>query len=138
MILDGWHAQAKLEHVNCIRKGNIMANYLIANLNDIDPVPCPCGFSRRAFRQPDNSTATVHLVDIAEDARSHYHKNLTEIYIILEGQGHLELDGELIPVKPMTAVMIQPGCRHRAVGKFRLINVAIPPFDPQDEWFDNA
>ena len=115
-----------------------MANYLIANLNEIDPVACPCGFSRRAFRQTDNSTATVHQVDIAEDARTHYHKNLTEIYIILEGEGHLELDGELIPVKPMTVVMIQPGCRHRAVGKLRIINVTIPPFDPQDEWFDHA
>lgn len=115
-----------------------MANYLIANLNDIDPVPCHCGLSRRAFKQPDNSTATVHQVDIAEDARTHYHKSLTEIYIILEGQGHLELDGELVPVKPMTTVIIQPGCRHRAVGKMRIINIVIPSFDPQDEWFDNA
>lgn len=115
-----------------------MANYLIENLNDIDPIPCPCGFSRRAFQQPDNSTATVHQVDIAEDAQTHYHKKLTEIYIVLEGEGYLELDDKLVPVKPMTAVMIQPGCRHRAVGKFRIINVAIPPFDPQDEWFDEA
>ena len=32
--------------------------------------------------------------------RTHYHKKLTEIYLVLEGEGHLQLDGELHPVKP--------------------------------------
>ena len=80
--------------------------------------------------------ATVHRVDIQEDARTHYHKKLTEIYVILEGEGSMELDGQLFPIKPMTAIFIKPGCRHRAVGKMTIINVAIPAFDPSDEWFD--
>lgn len=77
------------------------------------------------------------MVDISKDSRLHYHKKLTEIYLILEGEGHMELDGELVPVKPMTSILIKPGCRHRAVGKMRLINVPIPAFDPEDEWFDD-
>uniref|UniRef100_UPI00329A41BE cupin domain-containing protein n=1 Tax=Salmonella enterica TaxID=28901 RepID=UPI00329A41BE len=80
--------------------------------------------------------ASVHVVQIEADARTHYHKRMTEIYIILEGEGHLELDGERIPVQPLTTVMIKPGCRHRAVGKMKIINVPIPAFDPEDEWFD--
>lgn len=111
-------------------------NYMIANLDEIDPVDCPCGASRRAFVSPDNPVATLHVVDIATDARVHYHKKLTEIYFILEGEGHIELDGEMLPVKPMTAVFIKPGCRHRAVGKLRTLNVPVPAFDPEDEWFD--
>jgi mannose-6-phosphate isomerase-like protein (cupin superfamily) len=111
-------------------------NYLIAQLDEIDPLRCPCGFTRRAFAGPDNSLATVHQVDIQEDARTHYHKKLTEIYIVLEGEGSIELDGQLFPIKPMTSIMIKPGCRHRAVGKMKIINVAIPAFDPADEWFD--
>ncbi|HUW19300.1 MAG TPA: cupin domain-containing protein [Sedimentisphaerales bacterium] len=113
-----------------------MANYSIAQLDEIAPVECPCGFSRRAFISADNSLATLHVVDIAEDARVHYHKKLTEIYLVLEGEGHLELDGKRVPVKPMTAIFIKPGCRHRALGKIRTVVVAIPAFDPQDEWFD--
>jgi len=70
------------------------------------------------------------------DSRVHYHKKLTEIYFILEGKGYLELDGERVNVKPMTGVMIKPGCRHRAVGDLRVAIVAIPAFDPEDEWFD--
>jgi mannose-6-phosphate isomerase-like protein (cupin superfamily) len=61
---------------------------------------------------------------------------MTEIYLVLEGEGHMELNGELVPVKPMTSVLIQPGCRHRAVGKLKVTVIAIPAFDPADEWFD--
>ena len=111
-------------------------NYQIADLTNIPPQDCPCGQARRAFATPVNKTATMHLVDISIDAKTHYHKKLTEIYLILEGTGHMELDGEMIPVRPMMAIMIKPGCRHRAVGKMRIINIPIPAFDENDEWFD--
>ena len=113
-----------------------MSNYHVAQLDSIDPVQCPCGWARRAFALPENSVATLHLVEIQEDARAHYHKRMTEIYLVLEGKGHLELDGEKIELKPMTAVLIKPGCRHRAIGKLKIINVPIPAFDENDEWFD--
>ena len=113
-----------------------MANYMIASFDEIDAVKCPCGFSKRAFVSPDNPTATMHLVNIEADSRVHYHKKLTEVYFILEGSGLMELDGKTVPVKPFTAIFIKPGCRHRAIGKMRIINVSIPTFDPDDEWFD--
>jgi mannose-6-phosphate isomerase-like protein (cupin superfamily) len=59
---------------------------------------------------------------------------MTEIYIVLEGEGYLEADGQQYPLKPLTAVMIRPGCVHRAVGNLRIINVPMPPFDPADEF----
>ena len=111
-------------------------NFLVAQLDEVDPVPCPCGQARRAFDVPENTTATIHLVDIAKDSRTHYHKKMTEIYLVLEGEGHMELDGQTFPLRPMTSVMIKPGCRHRAIGKLRIINIPIPAFDPEDEWFD--
>ena len=112
-------------------------NHLIAQLDEIDPVSCPCGSSRRAFVGPDNPVASIHLVDIAEADRPHYHKKLTEIYLILEGEGYMELDGERVPVRPLTSILIRPGCRHRAIGRMRIVNVPIPAFDPDDEWFDD-
>ncbi|MDQ2733024.1 MAG: cupin domain-containing protein [Armatimonadota bacterium] len=113
-----------------------MPNYTVTQLEEIEAVPCPCGQSRRAFASPDNPVATLHMVDIQEDARVHYHKKLTEIYLILEGEGFMELDGDMVPVKPLTSIFIKPGCRHRAVGKMRIVNIPIPAFDPTDEWFD--
>lgn len=112
--------------------------YQIAHFDEIDAVPCPCGQSRRAFVNSDNTVASIHYVDIDRDARTHYHKKLTEIYLILETEGpcFMELDGELHPVRPLSTVLIKPGCRHRAVGKMKIVNVPVPVFDPHDEWFD--
>lgn len=111
-------------------------NFMITQLDAVPAVPCPCGMARRGFATPDNELATIHLVDISIDARTHYHKKMTEIYLVLEGEGFMELDGERIPVKPMTSIFIKPGCRHRLVGKCRIVNIPIPAFDPHDEWFD--
>lgn len=113
-----------------------MVLYALAQLDTIPGVPCPCGTSRRAFAGLENSPLSAHLVEISEDARTHYHKRLTETYVILEGEGWIELDGERIPVKPLTAITIRPGCRHRAVGKLKVLNFVVPAFDPEDEWFD--
>jgi mannose-6-phosphate isomerase-like protein (cupin superfamily) len=114
----------------------VMKNYMIARLDDVDPQQCPCGTTRRAFVDPDNEAATMHLVEISQDSRVHYHKKLTEIYLVLEGEGHVQLDDDKVPVQPKTAIMIRPGCRHRAVGELKVLVVAIPAFDPADEWFD--
>ncbi len=113
-----------------------MSKYMIANFEDIDPVRCPCGWAKRAFAEPGNSLATMHVVEIEKDSRTHYHKKMTEIYFVLEGEGHIELDGESFPIKPQSAIFIKPGCRHRAVGKLKILNVPIPAFDPDDEWED--
>jgi len=112
--------------------------YMIVHLDEIQPVECPCGLSRRAFVTPDNPVASLHVVDISTDARTHYHKKLTEIYYVLEtdGEAFMELNGQRLPVRANTAIFIKPYTRHRAVGKMKIINVPIPAFDPADEWFD--
>jgi mannose-6-phosphate isomerase-like protein (cupin superfamily) len=113
-----------------------MTNYSIAQLDQIPPTSCSCGFTRRAFADSPDNAASLHLVEIRADSRTHYHKKLTEIYLVLEGEGEMELDGERFPVKPMTAIYLKPGCRHRAIGRLKIINIPIPAFDPADEWFD--
>jgi mannose-6-phosphate isomerase-like protein (cupin superfamily) len=112
------------------------SRYAVSQLDTLPRVACPCGETRRAFATPDNPVATIHLVEISADSRPHYHKRLTEIYLVLEGEGRMELDGDIVPLKPMTTVLIKPGCRHRAVGALRIVNIPIPAFDPADEWFD--
>ena len=114
-----------------------MGNYAVAQMDEIEAVACPCGWARRAFVDDPDQVATLHVTDITAEARAHYHKRLTEIYLILAGEGYMELDGEQVPVRPMTGVLIKPGCRHRAVGQIRAAIVPIPAFDPADEWFDD-
>ncbi len=125
---------ARLQSVQEAR--GAMPNYLVAQMESIETIACPCGFTRRAFTEDVDQIATLHLLDVQEDARVHYHKKIAEIYLILEGEGFMELDGELIPVQPMSSILIKPGCRHRALGQLRVALTAIPAFDPDDEWFD--
>ena len=108
----------------------------IAQIAELPGVECPCGETRRAFVEESDGVASMHVVEISADARTHYHKRLTEIYYILEGTGEMELDGERHPVRPGDAILIKPGCRHRAIGRLRVLNVPVPAFDPADEWFD--
>lgn len=117
------------------------ARYEITRIDELDPVACPCGLTRRAFVDDPDGVASLHVVEITADSRTHYHKRMTELYYVLEGSGTIELDGETFPTEPGTSVLIKPGCRHRAVpsergGVLRVINVPVPAFDPADEWFD--
>lgn len=110
--------------------------YDVVDMNEIDPVRCPCGWARRAFGAGLDRSASFHIVEIEADSRTHWHERQTEIYYVLEGEGFIELDGERVAARPGTTVKIDPGCRHRATGKLRIVNVVIPAFDPTDERFD--
>jgi mannose-6-phosphate isomerase-like protein (cupin superfamily) len=110
--------------------------FTIVDVNTVSPVDCPCGSARRAFTEDPAQTGSLHVVEIRQHARTHYHKKMTEIYYVLQGTGKMELDGDLHDIGPGSSVMIKPGCRHRAIGEMKIINVAIPAFDPEDEWFD--
>ncbi|MGL4550985.1 MAG: cupin domain-containing protein [Gemmataceae bacterium] len=111
---------------------------VLADLAALAPVRCPCGWARRAFGDVPDAPATLHVVDIEHDARTHYHRDHTEIYYVLScgPDAALELDGERVPVSAGQAVLIPPGVRHRAATPMKILNVVVPPFDPADEHFD--
>jgi mannose-6-phosphate isomerase-like protein (cupin superfamily) len=112
--------------------------YEIADFDTITPVPCPCGMARRAFADVEDFPGTVHRTSISTEARTHYHRKLTETYYFLEcdPDAKMQLDDEIIPVKPGMTIMIRPGTRHRAIGNMTVIILCLPKFDPHDEWFD--
>ncbi len=124
------HFKAVFYHVSSLPQ--------LIDLSSLPEIPCPCGTARRAFADRDDYPGTVHLTQISIDAKRHYHKKQAEIYIVLEcdAGASIELDGSLHPVAPMTAVMIPPGVRHRAVGQMRVLILCTPNFDPSDEHFD--
>jgi quercetin dioxygenase-like cupin family protein len=78
----------------------------------------------------------MHVTEIAEVAKAHYHKSLTETYFILEADNgsYLELDGQPLPVRPGMACKIVPNVVHRAVGRMKVLIVVSPKFDPADEF----
>jgi mannose-6-phosphate isomerase-like protein (cupin superfamily) len=112
--------------------------YELVDFAQIPGTPCPCGTARRAFADVLDFPGTIHVTEISDDARLHYHKQLTETYYFLECErdARMQLENELVPVRPGMSVMIRPGTRHRAIGKMKVLIVVLPKFDPEDEWFD--
>ena len=111
---------------------------MMIDFAEIPGVACPCGTARRAFTDVAEYPATIHVTDISENAERHYHKRITETYYFLEcGPGAMmELDGERFDVKPGNCILIPPGVRHRAIGRMKVLIVALPKFDAADEWID--
>ena len=111
----------------------------IVRYAEMEGTPCPCGSAKRGLMQSPSVPYSLHLTTIAATARVHYHRRITETYLILECDegSYLELDGQPLALEPDMAIVIPPGTRHRAVGKIKVAIVACPKFDPADEWFDD-
>jgi mannose-6-phosphate isomerase-like protein (cupin superfamily) len=115
-----------------------LRRYRIVDFADVPGVQCPCGSARRAFADVAEFPATVHVTSISVEARAHHHKRLTETYYFLEcgPDARMQLDDEVVSVKPGMCIMIPPGVRHRAIGEMKVLILVLPKFDPADEWED--
>ena len=113
----------------------IEKRYRIVDFDQLPGVDCPCGVARRALADVDEFPGTVHRTEITVDAKLHYHRRLSETYYILDcdADARMQLDDDLLPIRPGTCIFIPPGVRHRAVGKMTVLIVVFPKFDPQDE-----
>jgi hypothetical protein len=43
-----------------------MPNYILAQMDEIAPVSCPCGFARRAFVSPDTTLPSTRASTITK------------------------------------------------------------------------
>ena len=112
--------------------------YRVVDYSKIEGVPCPCGTARRGLYDEPDFPGTIHRTDIDRGARPHYHKVTTEIYYVISCKpgAVMELDGDLIPLHEEMALYIPPGTVHRLVGEANVFIVAMPKFNPADE-FEN-
>jgi mannose-6-phosphate isomerase-like protein (cupin superfamily) len=109
--------------------------YEIVNFDTLPAVACPCGQARRAFLDTPDFPGTIHRTEITSNARTHFHRRLTETYYILqcEADARMALDGEIIAIRPGMCILIRPGVRHRAIGRMTVLIVVFPKFDSSDE-----
>jgi mannose-6-phosphate isomerase-like protein (cupin superfamily) len=93
----------------------------------------------RIVTAADGAPCSFHITEIRH-AELHHHDRTTEVYSILDGTGRIELDGEWHDVGPGSVVLIPAGTKHRiqSDGGIRTVVVAVPPFDPADEFVDGG
>jgi mannose-6-phosphate isomerase-like protein (cupin superfamily) len=86
----------------------------------------------------NQSLAEAELAPGAE-TRRHYHAQTEEIYVLLEGSGEMEVEGDRRAVGPGDAVLIPARARHQihagGVG-VRFLCCCAPPYSDEDTFFD--
>ncbi len=97
-----------------------------------------CGWRHLLIsRQDDHVAAWAHAVDI-DGAKPHFHRRATELYYVLQGEGHVVLNGQEYAVRPGSIVHIPPGVVHGARGRMRVLVVGIPDIADDDLFFPDA
>ena len=74
-----------------------------------------------------------------QQTQRHYHPRTEEIYVLLEGGGEMEVDGDRAPVGPGDAVLIPAGTRHQITAGdegARFLCCCAPPYSDEDTLFD--
>lgn len=113
----------------------------VRNTKDIEPFITKDGSKIKEIFHPSNSQVknmsdAEARVEPGKTTKFHYHQNSEEIYVILEGEGVMEIEEEKRRVKKGDHVLIPPGKRHRIknVGKEALIFLCFstPPYSHDD------
>ncbi|HXV57621.1 MAG TPA: cupin domain-containing protein [Gaiellaceae bacterium] len=93
----------------------------------------------RAGGAVEQSLAEATLAP-GESTRRHYHARTEEIYVVLEGSGELEVEGERADVGPGDAVLIPPGARHQiraaGEGELRFLCCCAPQYSDEDTFLE--
>ena len=86
-----------------------------------------------------NQSLAEATLEAGQSTQRHYHGRLEEIYFIVEGEGVMELDGDVAPVRPGDAILIPPGAWHQitanATNRLRLLCCCAPPYSHDDTFF---
>ena len=93
---------------------------------------------RELHHTPVQSLAEATL-EPEQATQRHYHARTEEIYLLIEGGGRLEVDGQTRDVTSGDAVVIPPGAWHELVAGpdgARLLCMCVPPYSHDDTHFE--
>lgn len=87
-----------------------------------------------------NQSLAEALLEPGQATERHYHAETEEIYVLLEGDGEMEVDGDRSRVGPGDAILIPAGARHQIradrSGPLRFLCCCAPPYSDDDTFFE--
>src|SRR5581483_10795311 len=91
-------------------------SYTVKNMREVDDQAPRFGFQEvqeARFPYRDLGSESIGLAfhrvkPSCRQAFAHRHENAEEIYVILSGTGRMKLDDEVIDVRPMDAIRVDP------------------------------
>src|SRR3954463_13177132 len=108
--------------INRSRPMNNVVKFLRRPPAEVEPWAETCGQIRPLIEESDGAAAEVHHVEI-QDARLHYHEKTDEVYYVIEGEGTMVLDDDVIELHKGVVVYVPRGVRHKAIGKLTVLTV---------------
>ena len=116
----------------------------IRSRDDAVPFTTADGSTIRVLLDAENGTAKQSLAEAelrpGQATERHYHARSEELYVLLEGSGEMEIDGERASVGPGQAILISPGARHQirasGAGPLRFLCCCAPPYSHEDTFFE--
>ncbi len=104
----------------------------------LEPFPSEDGSEIREYHHTPAQSLAESTLQPGQRTDRHYHRVAEEIYLILEGSGVVEVDGEERPVVPGDAVLIPPGAWHQLTAGeagVRLLCTCVPAYSATDTFF---
>jgi quercetin dioxygenase-like cupin family protein len=110
----------------------------LAQYDSLEPFVTKDGSTIREYlHTPAQSLAEATLAS-GQSTERHYHRLSEEIYLIVEGGGRLEVDGDERDVEAGDAILIPPGAWHQLVAGAegtRLLCCCVPAYSHDDTYF---
>ena len=105
---------------------------------DAEPFVTKDGSTIREYHHSSAQSLAEASLDAGGATQRHYHARSEEIYLIVEGDGELEVDGERREVAAGDAILIPSGAWHQltaGASGVRLLCCCVPPYSDDDTLF---
>jgi mannose-6-phosphate isomerase-like protein (cupin superfamily) len=105
---------------------------------DALPFTTKDGSTIREYLHTEQQSLAEATLAPGQATQRHYHARSEEIYLLLEGGGVMEVDGEGELVGPGDAVLVPPGAWHQLTAGedgARLLCCCAPPYSDDDTYF---
>jgi mannose-6-phosphate isomerase-like protein (cupin superfamily) len=116
----------------------------VRSRDDAEPFTTKDGSTIRVLLDAAHGAANQSLAEAwlepGQETERHHHARTEELYVLLDGEGELEVDGARRRVAPGDAILIPPGARHRIRaserGPLRFLCCCAPPYAHEDTFLD--
>lgn len=103
-----------------------------------NPRPVPVGIYDilQDFECPTASVRVFRMASPAEAIGGHAHRRSMQIYVAIEGEAIISIDGVESRLRPFEAVAVWPGAVHSATPagtEAVLMNISVPPLAADDQ-----
>ena len=110
----------------------------VASRDELQAFTTRDGSTIREFHHTQAQSLAEASLAPGQTTQRHYHGASEEIYVVLEGRGDLEIDGERTRVGPGDAALIPPGAWHQIAAdtELRFLCCCAPPYSDGDTFFE--